>query len=169
MAGMPRIISLAAFLNKRTTAALLSLIASCFIAHASEPDSWRRLPSDNQIRNLVNLPAVPKTRIYEVVPTKVETALAWHLASAPFAALTCEDADFLAGGHYSCDENAKPILVRAVCANGGTGNFTVRYDDKTLYVHHGSLGDPGLVRNLPLIVSLPFVPVELFAWTSSAR
>jgi len=170
MTGMPRtIISLTAFVNRRTTAALLLMIASCFIAHATEPDSWQRLPSDNQIKNLINLPAVPKIKIYEVVPTKAETALAWHLASVRFAVLTCEDADFLAGGHYSCDEKVKPILVRAVYANGGTGNFTVRYDDKTLFVHHGSLGDPGLVRNLPLIVSLPFVPVELFAWTSSAR
>jgi hypothetical protein len=170
MAGMARITILqTAFLNKRATAALLLIIASCFIAHATESDSWQRLPSGNQFRNLINLPAVPKTKIYEVVPTKVETALAWHLASVPFAVLTCEDADFLTGGHYSCDEKAKPILVRAVYANGGTGNFTVRYDGKILFVHHGSLGDPGSVRNLPLIVCLPFVPVELFAWTSSAR
>src|SRR5262245_5415482 len=142
----------------------------CFVARATEPNSWQRLPSDDQIGNLVNLPAVPKTKIYEVVPTKVETALAWHLASAPLAVLTCEDADFLAGGHYSCDENAKPILVRAVYANGSRGNLTVRCDDRrTMHTQQASLGDLGLVRNLPLIVSLPFVPVELFAWAGSVR
>ena len=94
------------------------MMASCFVAHATEPDSWQRPPNEDQIANLINLPTVPKTKIYEVVPTKVETAVVWRLASAPFAVLTCADADFLAGGHYSCDENAKPILVRAVYANG---------------------------------------------------
>ena len=158
------------FLNKRAVAAVLLMMASCFVAHATEPDSWQRPPNEDQIANLINLPTVPKTKIYEVVPTKVETAVVWRLASAPFAVLTCADADFLAGGHYSCDENAKPTLVRAVYANGGTGNFTVRYDDRrTLYVHHASLGDLGSVRNLPLIVGLPFVPIALFAWAGSVR
>lgn len=160
---------LAAFLNKIATAALLLVMASCFVANATELGSWQRLPTDNQIRNLLDFPVVTKAKIYEVVPTKVETALAWHLTNSSFAVLTCEDADFLAGGHYKCDEHEKPILVRAVYANGGTGNFTVRYDDKTLFIHHGSLGDPGSVRNLPLIVSLPFVPVDLFAWAGSVR
>jgi hypothetical protein len=162
-------ILLAAFLNTRVTAAFLVMMSSYFVAHAAESNSWQHLPSGDQISNWLDLPAVPKTKIYEVVPTKVETAQAWYLANAPVAVLTCEDADFLAGGRYSCDENAKPILVRAVYSNGGTGNFTVRHDDKTLFVHHGSLGNLGSVKNLPLIVSLPFVPVEVFAWAGSIR
>jgi hypothetical protein len=147
---------------------ILLMTAPCFMTQAAEPDSWQRSPSEDQIKNLVNLPAVPQIKIYEVAPTRVETALAWHLARVPFAVLTCKDANFLAGGHYLCDENAKPILTRAVYANGGTGNFTVRYDDRILFIHHGSLGSPGPLRNVPLIVSLPFVPTELFAWASSA-
>jgi len=161
---------LTVFSQKRLIAVLLVISASCFLANAEEGVSWQHLPSDEQLMRLPKLPAVSKTKIYEVAPTKIETAQAWHLASASFAVLTCADADFLTGGHYSCDENNKPILVRAVYANGGTGNFTVRHDDRgILYIHHGSLGDLGPVRNLPLIVNLPFVPTGLFAWASSAR
>jgi hypothetical protein len=163
-------IFLTVFSQKRAIAVLLVMSASCFLAYAEERVSWQHVPTDEQLTRLPTLPAVSKTKIYEVVPTKIETAQARHLAGAVLAVLTCADADFLTGGHYSCEENNKPILLRAVYANGGTGNFTVRYDDSgALYVHHGSLGDLESVRNLPLIVNLPFVPASLFAWASSAR
>ena len=115
------------------------------------------------------MPAVPKADINEVVPTKIETALVWYLAKVPLAVLTCAEADFLAGGHYNCDGSKKPVLVRAVYANGGTGNFTIRYDVKALYVHHDSLGNLGTGKNLPWVVNLPFTPTEVYAWVSSAK
>jgi hypothetical protein len=144
-------------------------MASCIMGHAAESESWQRAPSEGQIRSLLNLPPIPKADIYEVVLTKAETALVWHLAKVPFAVLTCTDADFLAGGHYNCDGSKKPVLVRAVYANGGTGNFTIRYDGRTLYIHHGSLGNLGAAKNLPLIVNLPSTPTEVYAWVSSAK
>ena len=80
------------------------------------------------------------------------------------------EADILAGGHFTCDQaSKKPVLVRAVYSNGHTGKFTVRCDSKTVYVHHGSLGDPNVVINLPLVVNLPFSPIEVFAWVSYAK
>jgi len=145
------------------------LLVASVAGHAAEPESWQRTPSEDQIRGLLNLPAVPKADIYEVVPTKIETALVWHLAKVSFAVLTCADADFLAGGHYNCDGSKKPVLVRAVYGNGGTGNFMIRYDVNALYVHHGSLGNLAAGKNLPLIVNLPFTPTEVYAWVSSAR
>jgi hypothetical protein len=74
----------------------------------------------------LSLPAIPKADIYEVVPTKIETALVWRLAKLPFGVLTCADADFLTGGHYNRDGSMKPVLPRAVYANGGPGKFTIR-------------------------------------------
>lgn len=139
------------------------------MGRAAGPESWQRAPSEGQLRGLLNLPTIPKADIYEVVPTKIETALAWHLSKMPFAVLTCADADFLAGGHYNCDGSKKPILVRAVYANGGTGNFTICYDAKTLYVHHGSLENLGAAKNLPLVVNPPFTPTEVYTWVSSAK
>jgi hypothetical protein len=64
---------------------------------------------------------------------------------------------------------ARNRFVRAVYANGGTGNFTICYDVMTLYVHHGSLGNLGAGKNLPLVVNLPFTPTEVYAWFSSAK
>jgi hypothetical protein len=136
--------------NRRTGIAIFLLMAPCIMGHSAESESWQRAPSEGQIRSLLNLPAIPKADIYEVVPTKVETALVWYLAKVPFAVLTCADADFLVGCHYNCDGSKKPVLVRAVYANGGTGNFTIRYDGRTLYIHHGSLGNLGAAKNLPL-------------------
>jgi hypothetical protein len=167
--------SLKEFLKKSTrTAALLHvaslLMASCIIGHAAEADFWERLPKEAQLRDWVNLPTVPKADIYEVVPTKIDSAILVYLANFPLAVLTCSAADFLTGGHYNCDDNKKPILVRAVFANGGTGSFAARYDGKTLYVHHGSLSDNlGPTRNLPLIVNLPSAPTEVYSWASSAK
>ena len=169
-----RIRSLRNFPNGRKGPAILIhaalvLIASCILGHAAEPDSWERSPNNAHLQWL-SLPAVPAADIYEVVPTRIGTALVWHLARAPFAVLTRADADFLAGGHYNCDGGKKQILVRAVFANGGTGNFTARYDSKTLYVHHGSLGDDlGPIKNLPLIVSLRSIPMEVYAWATSIK
>jgi hypothetical protein len=161
--------SLTSVLNKGARTAIALVMGSCIIAHAEEVDSWQRAPSDGQFRSLSNLPAVPKADIYEVVPTKFETALAWHLAKVPFAVLTCTDADFLAGGHYKCDPSKKPVLVRAVFANGGTGAFEARYDAGTLYILHGSLGDPGPTKNVALIINLPFAPIEVYSWASFAK
>ena len=101
-------------------------------------------------------------------PPRSNTALAWHLEKKPFAVLTCSDADFLTGGHYTCDANRKPVLARAVYTNGGTGAFLISYDNGVLYIIHGSLGRPGEVKNIPIIVNLPFTPVEVFAWITGA-
>jgi hypothetical protein len=73
-------------LSRWVGTAVFLLIASV-TGHAAEPESWQRTPSEDQIRGLLNLPAVPKADIYEVVPTKIETALVWHLAKVPFAVL----------------------------------------------------------------------------------
>jgi hypothetical protein len=155
--------------GRRLAIVLLLIVPSCVIGHAAEFSSWQRVPSESQLRGLLNLPTVRKTEIYEVVPTKIETAIVWDLGKVSFAVLSCEAADFLVGGHYSCEDGKKPVLVRAVYANGGTGNFTVHFDSSTVYVHHGSLGDLGVVRNLPVIVSLPFIPLDVVAWASSAK
>src|SRR5262249_1373556 len=97
-------------LNRRTGIALFLLMAWCIVGHAAESESWQRTPSEGQIRSLLNLPVIPKADIYEVVTTKVETALVWHLAKVPFAVLRCADADFLSGGHYNCDGSTKPAV-----------------------------------------------------------
>ena len=73
--------------NRRVGIALFLLTASSIRGHAVDSESWQRAPSEGQIRSLLNLPATPKADIYEVVPTKVETALVWHLAKVPFAFL----------------------------------------------------------------------------------
>lgn len=143
-------------------------MTSPIYGHAADTNSWQRRPATDQMQNRVNLPKVPKTDIYEVVPTKIDTALAWHLEKKPFAVLTCSDADFLTGGHYTCDANRKPVLARAVYTNGGTGAFLISYDNGVLYIIHGSLGRPGEVKNIPIIVNLPFTPVEVFAWITGA-
>ena len=74
--------------NRRTGIAIFLLMAPCIMGHAAESESWQRAPSEGQIRSLLNLPAIPKADIYEVVPTKVETALVWYFAKVPFAVLT---------------------------------------------------------------------------------
>jgi hypothetical protein len=73
----------------------------------------RSVPKEDQIRGLLSLPTIPKADIYEVVPTKIETA---RLAKLPFGVLTRANADFLTGGHYNCDGGMKPVLVWAVYA-----------------------------------------------------
>lgn len=149
---------------------LISLLA---VAYMQAPtiaysQSWQRLPDDQTIRTLQTVPAVASIDIYEVVPTKIDTAIAWQLAKKAFAEISCQDADFLAGGHHKCEQGKKPILVRAVFTHGGTGMFTVRYKDAVLFVHHGSLGSAATPVNVPLIIDLPSVPASVFAWASGA-
>lgn len=147
---------------------LLQAILWSIVSYAGEPPSWQRVPSKAELQGLQDLPAVPASNIYEVVPTKVEAAFEWHLKSKPFAELTCEDANFLTGGHYLCEKGAKAILVRGVYTNGGTGSFAVHNRDTVVYIFHGSLGQPGSPINIPLIITVPFIPTDLFAWTTSA-
>jgi len=156
-------------LRHNTAIAFLTFMAIWGGSQAEEVSSWLRLPEERQVLNLDSLPSVPKPDIYEVVPTKSDTALVWHLAKNPVAALTCEDADFLTGGHYRCDRRATPVLVRAVFMNGGTGAFVVRYDAQNLYVTHASMGNESAVKNIPLIVNLPFVPKAVYAWTGLTK
>lgn len=135
----------------------------------AEPTSWQHIPDQNDIRILSTLPAVPKTSIYEVVPTKTDTAIVWHLAKERFAEVSCEDANFLVGGHFTCEQGKRPILIRAVYANGGTGNFSIHYKKRILFIHHGSMGSPEMIINIPLIINLPFTPTDLFAWASGVK
>lgn len=151
------------------TLATALLMACCSTAFATEPPAWQRMPEAAQVQGLTTLPVVPMASVYEVVPTKVDTAIAWHLDKASFAAINCEAATFLTGGHFSCEAGKKPVLVRAVFGNGGTGSFTVHYGGKALYVSHGSLGAPVAPRNVPLIVNLPSLPSDLYAWASAAH
>lgn len=155
--------------HKARTEVFTALMIFCVLAHAVETTSWQRVPDEHQIRRISALATVSKTSIYEVVPTKIETALVWHLTKSTFTKLSCEDANVLAGGHFTCEQGKKPILVRAVYTNGETGNFTVHYKDSTVYIHHGSLGSPNALVNLPLIINLPFTPQEVFSWASGAK
>jgi hypothetical protein len=162
------------FLNRRTGIAILLtmaplLMGSCIIGQAAELESWLRAPNEGQLRDFVSLPSLPKSDIYEVAPTKIDGAVLVYLAKGPFAIISCSAADFLAGGHYNCSDGKKPILVRAVFSNGGTGSFAIRYDGKTLYVDHASLGNLGAIRNVPLIVNLPSAPTEVYSWAGSIK
>jgi hypothetical protein len=144
-------------------------VEACTVS-AAQLESWLREPTEAQLQGLSKLHDVPQKDIYEVVPTQVGTAIVWHLAKVPIALLTCSEADFLAGGHYNCALNMKPVLVRAVYGNGGTGSFAAKYDDSNnLYIIHGSLGEIAAVTNLPLILSLASVPGAVYSWVGSAK
>ena len=154
--------------NKIRNIVCIFLTAFFDVVNAAESSLWQHAPDASQIRDALAVQPTPKVRVYEVVPTKIETGIVWHLAKKSFAEISCTDANFLAGGHFTCEPGMKPILVRSVYTNGGTGNFTVRYKDKegVLYIHHGSMGTPGTMVNLPLVINLPSVPKEVFAWVS---
>jgi len=155
--------------RRHLAAALLVLLVSCTDATAAEPESWLRVPSEAQPSGVSGRADVPQKDIYEVVPTKVDTAIFWYLAKVRLAEITCSQADFLTGGHYGCELGKIPILVRAVYGNGGTGMFSAAYKDKTLYIFHGSLGDIDTLKNLPLIISLPSVPAEVYTSAGSVK
>jgi hypothetical protein len=147
----------------------LSMVLLVAGAHA-ESNSWEQRPSSDKFPAIWSLPAVPSASIYEVAPTKIDTANVWHLNKSSVAEIPCDQASFLTSGHFSCETEKKPYLVRAVFVHGGTERFTIHYEGSTLFVHHGSLGRSSPpAKNLPLIVNLPFMPTQVYPWASVAE
>jgi hypothetical protein len=143
---------------------LAIVLAASLESASAEGLSWQQVPDVDAISRLSTLPRVPSESIYEVVPTKIFTALAWHLEKEGLSEISCLDASFLVGGHFNCEPGKKPFLVRAVYGQGGTGNFIVSYEKTVLFVFHGSLGDPVPAVNIPLVINLTFTPTKVFAW-----
>jgi len=131
--------------------------------------NWTVRPPATAFPSLWTLHTVPDTDIYEVAPTKIYVAKFRDLEKKPFTEISCETAKYFTGPYFKCGVPTKrPFLIRAVYENGGTGQFVIRYRDRELFVHHGSLGQAPGVVNLPLIVNLPFEPTNVFTWTSGA-
>src|SRR5262249_42653462 len=108
----------------------LSMVLLVAAAHA-ESNSWEQRPSPDKFPAISSLPTVPSASIYEVAPTKIDTASVWHLDKSSVAEIPCNQATFLTSGHFSCEAEKKPYLVRAVFVHGGTGRFTIHYEGST--------------------------------------
>ena len=148
---------------------LLLAAGSSFATLASQIEGWQREPPSSAFPRLWSHPRLPETSIHQVESASVSTA-AKRLATSSFVALSCAEANKLIGSSpVSCSSRAKPYLVRAVTGHPKTGSFAVYYDRTTLYVNHGSLGEPISETSTPLVLMLPFRPSAVFVWATYAK
>jgi hypothetical protein len=116
---------------------------------------------------------LPRTDIYEVVPSRLTAALARKLPGAGFVELSELDARAYTGHYYSCSVGKRPFLVRAVHANDGfTGRFRLERNGNSVEVVWGCLGvytegNHGKLQETALVVNLDFTPDDVYLELSS--
>jgi hypothetical protein len=130
--------------------------------------SWEKRPDFTRYPDASVLPTVPKDHISEVGPARpaqVPAAMKL-LAARDFVPLNCVHAQSLAVRKLDCPATEHISLVRAVRGHAGTGAYFAYFSGTTLFIHHGSLGRTDRRDNVPLLISTPFVPTEVFRWAS---
>ena len=138
----------------------------------SDPNPvWRPAP-----RNVIEIAAdpewliVPKTDIYEVVPSQMSSSLVRDIPEVGFKQLAVEQAKALTGHYYSCPSGKGAFLVRAVYTKGGLlGRLRVERKGNSLAVVWGTFGvDSNTDLQLSaLVVNLDFTPDEVYFDSSS--
>jgi hypothetical protein len=93
-----------------------------------------------------------------------------RLSSTAAERVSSDEASTYAGKPLKIGEHEEPYLVRGLNLNRGTGGFTVRFDGRDLYVHHGSLGRHAVpMSRQPLLVALPRPPEHVYVSVSMAE
>lgn len=141
------------------------VLATTLISFAvsAELASWKNRPADSQFPAVWSLPTLPSANLLEVVPQQRAIAEE-RVRRARFTEIDCNAASALSGGHLTCHSGSRIVLARAVKGHSGTGSWSVHVKETTLYIVHGSLGKTDPKTNVPILVSVPFVPTEVYSW-----
>lgn len=97
----------------------------------------------------------------EVTENTIKAAIE-ELKEAPIIQITPEKVQSYTGVKLSEPTNGKYFLVRAVHGYFSSGEYTVTYDGKSLFVHHQSLGSCMLYYQRALVLILPSKPNQVF-------
>ena len=147
---------------------LIGVLLLAILCTGAQPDfarvNWR--PAPHRVGDIVTDPnwlIVPKTGVYEVVPSQLGSSPVRDLPETGFKELIESQAKWLTGHYYTCPSGMRPFLVRAVY-HEGFGRFRVERRGKSLAVVWGSFsGAAGrAMRQSALIVNLDFTPDEIY-------
>lgn len=127
---------------------------------------WLHPPPDEMFRGAE---PIAESHVYEVVASKLDTAVWRELAEHAIVALTLTDPKWFTGPYFRCDPGRSPFLMRAVYGHGGTGGYEVRRKGLSVLVRHGSLGRSSPVNKSALVVCLDFEPTGLYTAISIAE
>ena len=114
--------------------------------------------------------ALSEHDVYEVVPSRLITAVVRDLARKRFIPLTRDAAEYYTGHYYRCDSAKNPYLFRAVYAQGATGGYSVFTRADVVLVSHSGLGpDITAYHKSALVVNLSFSPKDAYAEALAAQ
>jgi len=92
------------------------------------------------------------------------------LAATSVSPLIDGETAFFSGYDGPVGEGKKPFLVRAVFGNQSTGGYSVLRHGTDLFIRHVSLGgNPAPCHKGALVLTLDFMPGEVYVVMSSAR
>jgi hypothetical protein len=104
------------------------------------------------------------------VNASANAAAEQRLSSAEAERISRDEVTKYAAKPLKLAQHEEPYLVRGLYLNRGTGGFTVKYDGRDLYVHHGSLGHHAVpMSRQPLLVALPRAPEHVYVLVSMAE
>jgi hypothetical protein len=131
-------------------------------------EEWLRPATAGSVANWT---AIPQAQVYEVVSSKLLTAVIRDLSKNAIIRLTPDTAQYYTGAYYKCESGRTPFLVRAVYAQGATGRYSVSVQAKSLIVSHSGLGGGGKPQyhKSALIVNLANKPNNVYIEASAAR
>jgi hypothetical protein len=129
-------------------------------------DPWYA-PAPPDLRSL-QWRELPRERVLQVPAQRVADAAA-KLNESAAVALDAGTARYLLDGQL-VPSTGKPMLVRGLVLNRGTGAFGVAISGDQLAVHHGSLGKHAVpMQKQPLIVFLDETPAKVYVSVSMAE
>ena len=150
---------------KKSLLAVLILSLLCIGAQkAPEQIQWRPAPhKPGDIASDGDWLVLPKTDVYEVVPSQMGMVPIRDLPESGFREWTEANARAATGHYYSCPAGKRPFLVRAVYADGFVGRLRVERQGNSLAVIWGSLpGSPRNLKHSALVVNLDFTPDAIY-------
>src|SRR6187402_3833255 len=118
--------------------AILSLLC---IGAQPEPAQVKWRPAPHQVGDIVtdsDWVILPKTDIYEVVPSQMGLSSVQNIPESGFKELREIHAKWVTGHYYSCPAGKRPFLVRAVYLRDGAGRLRVERKGNYLAVIWGS-------------------------------
>jgi hypothetical protein len=150
---------------------IVQLEASDTVVHGDALKGELWLTSTDELNAIVRKDKIGQVHdFYEVVASKVVSAVGTFLEKASIVEISEVQAKRLVGLNYVCPPGKKSYLVRAVYGSGATGRFHVeRLGDSSILVRHSSLGDDFVVFKSALVVHLDFEPIYVYCDVSIVR